>query len=1779
MNPSFSFADRYRIYVASLLFALLAGLPSFGQSATDGTTPPSIAPGSPAGSYALSGFDTVNLYSGKPNFLVPLHSVGGRGEASYSIAYPIQRNWTISVLPNEDGSYSYVPASAAQPHNGFIGDNPVAYFSVGYMAFRSAPDSAISNSVNCTGGRLAGSTIVDPDGRSAILTRITWTSSDGTETEFVDQGTGGKEQTQPYGCNGDANGNGNAQSRGTVFVSTDGSAATFVSISTIYDCMYYAGCSGGVNGWLFFPNGLRYTINNGDVSEIRDRNGNEVTFCEPGWSGCSGFSATDPLGRTTNITYATFPNGTTAASDTIAFTGFAGTPRSISVNYGQLQSYLAPGQNVQTYGCLFPELTNGSTQTPFNPYVTSSIGLPDGRSYSFLYNSYGEVAQVTLPTGGAIQYQYGGADGASDPSHISPGTCSANPSLQYSGVTGQYTIQRRLLVRKVLPSGASGPVEQWTTYSANFGSSSQSNTAVTVKHLDPSDPTGNTVISQETHLFYLNPVNSVLDVSNPAHYSPWQEGKEYESDYYDGSGQNRLRSIVSTWTQRACGAYPNDAACWFESSFPANSAPPNATSSVSNQVAPAHYTAVTEVDTTLSDTNQLSKQTFAYDQYNNRTDTYEYDYGQSASQNPTAGPLLRHTSRTFATTINGVAYDTISAAAQGSNIHLRDLVASETVTDINNNTASHTTITYDSYGTMTDYGPVAGHDSGYGTSYTTRGNPTSKQSYTSASSYIATQNGYDTLGNVASATDGNGYATTITFSSPDYAFPKSISKSVSGKTLTWGKGYDFNTGQVTTFTEPNTGTTTTYSDQIGENSPDPLDRLKLVTRPDGETTQYSYDDTNQIITTSSDQSSVGDGKIASRTYFDGFGRQIQTRTFEDGNVSGSNYISTEQTFDALGRAHTTSLPHRPNATAHFTTTTYDPIGRVLTVATDDGATTSTSYSGQITTVKDPPCQSAASGISCNQRASTTDAAGRLKAVTENISSAAVTTSYAYSASDNLIAVCQGGSFDNNNNCAGGQGRQYTYDEMSRLVSATNPETSTGAQTSGTTSYTSYDNNGNLLSKTDARGTVTTMTYDQMNRITGKSYSGGNGAPAVTYCYDGTVAASGSGCTSPSISIPNALNHLTQVYSAASATTYTAFDPVGRVTASGQQTPAASATPYQFGTAANPGYTYNLAGEMTAEVYPSGRKVSYTYDAAGRTKYVTNPGTKLNYADLSLFNPSSNQYAYAPNGAIQSMTLGNSVVESWNWDPIRLQPTQTKIGSLLTLNYYYCPSSGSSCASNNGSMLRQTVATPALGTVTQDFTYIDGFGRLNTAQETNASSQINWSQDYGYDNYGNRAVTSGNIPYPGQTPTALSQFVETINSTSVNRNHWATGSGYDSGGNMQSAPNQGFTYDAENRLIASTQPGTPSISYAYDGDGQRVQKTVGGALTTYVYDAEGELAAEYGTPTDAQGTSYVSVDQLGSTRLLQQSLGTVRYYDYFPFGEDIPASQYGRGTGYASGVYPASGPDFLSLKFTGKERDWESGLDFSQARYYSPWQGRFGGVDPENAGADSGSPQTYHGYAYVTNNPLVNTDPDGLEKGEIIASYDPTPPQKPDPGLVLWLFLDELLVKGQLERQALAHGAEKIWNWTAQRDYGCVGSRMLGGAAAGGSGGAVLGLAGGPFAEITVPGSALAGSISFGAAGLVSGMAGCSTVGNNLAFQDTGGNAGSTGRKGGENGGPASEKTAQDMAKQIERDLGKQARREFHDAKGGGGDRTLAELKEDAKLIYEKHGRTPPKWMQ
>jgi RHS repeat-associated protein len=127
--------------------------------------------------------------------------------------------------------------------------------------------------------------------------------------------------------------------------------------------------------------------------------------------------------------------------------------------------------------------------------------------------------------------------------------------------------------------------------------------------------------------------------------------------------------------------------------------------------------------------------------------------------------------------------------------------------------------------------------------------------------------------------------------------------------------------------------------------------------------------------------------------------------------------------------------------------------------------------------------------------------------------------------------------------------------------------------------------------------------------------------------------------------------------------------------------------------------------------------------------------------------------------------------------------------------------------------------------------------------------------------------------------------------------------------------------------------------------------------------------------------------LGSTRLVTDGTGNVvRCIDYLPFGEEIPSGENGRTGCYESlgnailPQYPAP-PDVASVKFTGKERDAEMGLDYFGARDFSGAQGRWMSPDwsaiPKPVPyASLGDPQSLNLYAYVRNNPLSRVDTDG-----------------------------------------------------------------------------------------------------------------------------------------------------------------------------------------------------------
>jgi RHS repeat-associated protein len=136
-----------------------------------------------------------------------------------------------------------------------------------------------------------------------------------------------------------------------------------------------------------------------------------------------------------------------------------------------------------------------------------------------------------------------------------------------------------------------------------------------------------------------------------------------------------------------------------------------------------------------------------------------------------------------------------------------------------------------------------------------------------------------------------------------------------------------------------------------------------------------------------------------------------------------------------------------------------------------------------------------------------------------------------------------------------------------------------------------------------------------------------------------------------------------------------------------------------------------------------------------------------------------------------------------------------------------------------------------------------------------------------------------------------------------------------------------------------------------------------------------------TAVNSNGTQYTTSDNLGSPRVITNSGGSVvSRHDYMPFGTELGVGTGGRTTGMG---FSNSG-DNNRKKFTGYERDTETGLDFAQARYYSNTQGRFTSPDAFAGSATVSNPQTFNRYSYCGNNPVNSVDPSGLSGGALFS---------------------------------------------------------------------------------------------------------------------------------------------------------------------------------------------------
>ena len=407
--------------------------------------------------------------------------------------------------------------------------------------------------------------------------------------------------------------------------------------------------------------------------------------------------------------------------------------------------------------------------------------------------------------------------------------------------------------------------------------------------------------------------------------------------------------------------------------------------------------------------------------------------------------------------------------------------------------------------------------------------------------------------------------------------------------------------------------------------------------------------------------------------------------------------------------------------------------------------------------------------------------------------------------------------------------------------------------------------------------------------------------------------------------------------------------------------------------------------MIEEEYPSGRKVKNEFESDGDLARIY--GTANAAAQERTY---ANSFNYTPDGKIESLKLGNGLWEKAKFNS-RLQVTEIALGhgldgDLWKLGYQYgeLESDGTvNAAKNTGNVARQTLSFNGLAQpFVQSYKY-DSLYRLKEARETSGtgtSAPQTWKETFDYDRYGNRTAHD---KFFGTTLTAESNITDPTIDPNTNRFQTGQGYSFDKNGNLTAdAESRGFTFNADNKQTKVIQNGQVVGEYFFDGEGKRVKKKVynGGVVseeTIFVYSS-GKLIAEYSTapPPPNSTTNYTATDQLGSPRVISNALGEVTSRrDFMPFGEQVYSDASYRPTNlkYNFG-------DGLRQKFTGYQKDEETQLDFAEARMYENRHARFTAVDPLLASGKSANPQTFNRYTYVLNNPLVLTDPDGLQVG-------------------------------------------------------------------------------------------------------------------------------------------------------------------------------------------------------
>jgi RHS repeat-associated protein len=248
-------------------------------------------------------------------------------------------------------------------------------------------------------------------------------------------------------------------------------------------------------------------------------------------------------------------------------------------------------------------------------------------------------------------------------------------------------------------------------------------------------------------------------------------------------------------------------------------------------------------------------------------------------------------------------------------------------------------------------------------------------------------------------------------------------------------------------------------------------------------------------------------------------------------------------------------------------------------------------------------------------------------------------------------------------------------------------------------------------------------------------------------------------------------------------------------------------------------------------------------------------------------------------------------------------------------------------------------------------------------ETIANSANNGAISYQFDAVGNRLNrTSSVTQIPNQTSTYDAN--DRLNSDT-----------YDANGSTKVSNGKTYNYDFENHLTSTSD----GVTVVYDGEGNRVSKTVGGVTTKYLVDTNnltgyaqvleelqsGSVTKQftYGLDLISQrqnsGASFYNYDGHGSVRGLSNSGGAVTdTYSYDAFGT----------------IIERTGTTDNSYLYAGEQFDLDLGFYYNRARYLNVSTGRF--ISQDSFEGNKFEPKSLHKYVYADNDSANRLDPTG-----------------------------------------------------------------------------------------------------------------------------------------------------------------------------------------------------------